>query len=173
MNSLRTENYLKSRVQSPTSNQMVTKKLLYYTFFTVVRCSLPHNTTQCFNNCQVAVTSRSEVIVTKGMSANQYCNYCSTATSLPSATPGCKATLLLALCGHTLFRKRSGNFHCSCSRLLHRNLFTRIAQALRLHYTCTSTYKYRTTLSTQEPWSHTLPPGGTMHAAVHVIWVWL
>ena len=103
----------------------------------------------------MAVTSRSEVIVTKGMSANQYCNYSSTATSLPSATPGCEATLLLASCGHTLFRKRSGNFHCSCSRLLHRNLFTRIAQALRLHYTCTSTYKYRTTLSTQEPWSAT------------------
>ena len=82
-------------VQSPTSNQTVTKKLLYYTFFTVVRCSLPHNTTQCFNNCQVAVTSRSEVIETKGMSANQYCNYCSTATSLPSAMPGYKATLLL------------------------------------------------------------------------------
>ena len=95
MNSLRIGKYLKSRVQSPTSNQTVTKKLLCYTFITVVIwCSLPHNTTQCFNNCQVAVTSRFEVIVTKGMSANQYCNYCSTATSLPSATPGYEATLL-------------------------------------------------------------------------------
>ena len=96
MNILRTGNYLKSHVQSPTSNQTVTKKLLYYTFFTVVWCSLWHNTTQCFNNCQVAVTSRSEVIETKGMSANQYCNYCSTTTSLSSAMPGYKATLLPA-----------------------------------------------------------------------------
>ena len=157
----------------------MTKKLLYYTFFTVVRCSLPHNTTQCFNNCQVAVTSRSEVIVTKGMSANQYCNYSSTATSLPSAMPamqhGCEATLLLASCGHTLFRKRSGNFHCSCSCLLNRNSFTFTVQALRLHYTCTAMYKYRTTLNTL--YSRTMvrhtPLQEASCCSIHEIWVWL
>ena len=141
-------------MQSPTSNQTVTKKL-FITHSSLLYSVVAPQYYECFSNCQVAVTSRSEVIVTKGMSANHYCNYSSTATSLPSATPGCEAILLLASCGHTLFRKRSGNFHCSCSRLLHRNSFTRSVQALRLHYTRTATYKYRTTLSTQEPWSAT------------------
>ena len=51
---------------------------------------------QCLNKYQVGVTSRSEVIVTKVMSANQYYNYFSTATSLLSTMPGYEATVLLA-----------------------------------------------------------------------------